>query len=71
MYTIVAAIRETMKTLFFAIALAIGFARSAQARDTSKSLDGLYTVSVVPYGDGDEGELAVDPWLTKMKWRVW
>lgn len=28
-------------------------------------------VMMVPGSDNDEGELAIDPWLTKMKWRAW
>lgn len=43
-----------MKTLIFSIALAICFAGTAQAQDTSKSADGRYTVSIVPNGTGDE-----------------
>jgi hypothetical protein len=28
-------------------------------------------IMMVPGSDNDEGELAVDPWLTKMNWRAW
>ena len=28
-------------------------------------------IRMVPGSDNDEGELAVDPWLAKMKWRAW
>lgn len=28
-------------------------------------------VMMVPGSDNDEGELAIDPWLTKMNWRAW
>ncbi len=28
-------------------------------------------IMMIPGSDIDDGELAVDPWLTKMKWRAW
>lgn len=28
-------------------------------------------IMMIPGSDNDDGELAVDPWLTKMKWRAW
>lgn len=28
-------------------------------------------IMMVPGSDNEEGELAVDPWLTKMNWRAW
>lgn len=43
-----------MKTLIFAASLVVCVSVSAQAQDTSKSPDGLYTASIVPNGEGDE-----------------
>ncbi|PVE49644.1 hypothetical protein DC429_19120, partial [Arthrobacter sp. TPD3018] len=43
-----------MKTLVLIALLAASLPASAQAQDTSKSPDGLYTVSIVPNGAGDE-----------------
>jgi hypothetical protein len=43
-----------MKTLIFAVLLVSCVSGSAQAQDTSKSPDGLYTASIVPNGGGDE-----------------
>ena len=28
-------------------------------------------ILMVPGSDNDDGELAIDPWLAKMKWRAW
>ena len=28
-------------------------------------------IMMVPGSDNDDGELAIDPWLAKMKWRAW
>lgn len=28
-------------------------------------------IMLVPNSDNDNGELAIDPWLTKMNWRAW
>jgi len=43
-----------MKRPIFAAALAMALTGTARAQDTAKSPDGLYTVSVVPNGVGDE-----------------
>jgi hypothetical protein len=50
--------------------LALGFAETAEAQDTSKSADGLYTVAIVPHTQGEKngsGAQALVLYSTKSK----